>query len=241
MALSQGAALLKLQEIDLEIARQRSRAEAPEELERLKALLQTSKRVAALVTSLTAKIKDEEMDLAELSSEQTSLREEIDALKERARTEAMDHRQQAWANERHASLAKRLDKADYHGEQVMERIEALEAKRDEANAAARKLDREIAVVKASIRSAVEEARAAIGELEAERADVAGAIDDAYLERYEQASRRFDGLAVEALHGRRPSVCSMALEPRSVEDAWRSAPITTCPYCRRILVVGEEGT
>ncbi len=239
MARSEGAALLDLQRIDLELAREKAQAEHPAALERLKSLLATSKRVQALVTQLTGRVKDSEMELSELSAEQESLRREVDELKERARTEAMDHRQQAWANEQHASLMKRLDKAEFKGEEALETLDTLTRKRDEALAARERLDREISKVKADIRASVERAHAAISSLEGEREALVSSLDPAVLGAYERASSRFEGLAVEELHGNHPSICRMALEPRAVQEAWRDAPITQCPYCRRILIVGEE--
>ena len=235
---SEGAALLELQRIDLELARERAQAEHPAALERLKTLLATSKRVSGLITQLTGRVKDGEMELSELSNEQEHLTAEIEALKERARTEAMDHRQQAWANEQHASLMKRLDKANYAGEQALAALDAVTKKRDEARAAKARLEREANKVKAEIRTTVEDARRAAAELAREREELVATLDPGIVDAYERASKRFDGLAVEELHGNRPSVCNMALEPKSVEDAWRRAPIATCPYCRRILIVGE---
>ncbi len=239
MARSDGAALLDLQRIDLELAREKAQAARPAELERLKSLLATSKRVQALITQLTGRVKDAEMELSELSAEQESLRCEVDELKERARTEAMDHRQQAWANEQHASLMKRLDKAEFKGEEALEILDALTSKRNEAIAAKERLDREVSKVKSDTRGSVERAQAAISRLEDERGALVSSLDPSIVNAYERASARFEGLAVEELHGNHPSICRMALEPRAVQEAWRDAPITQCPYCRRILIVGEE--
>ncbi len=239
MGRSRGATLLELQRVDLEIARLEALEKHPGALDRLKALLDAAKRVQALITQLTGRVKDSEMDLQDLSREQEHLSEEIEALKERARAEAMDHRQQAWTNEQHASLMKRLDKVNYAAEHALEQNDALAQKRDEALAAKAKLDREIERVKAEIRETVQGASEKRTHLLEERQELEATLDEGLVDAYERALERFDGLAVEELHGNRPSVCRMALEPRSVEDAWHHAPISQCPYCRRILIVGEE--
>ena len=49
-----------------------------------------------------------------------------------------------------------------------------------------------------------------------------------------------GIAVEPLVGNRPSVCRVALQPSSYTDIRRSnAEVTTCPYCKRMLVISKE--
>ena len=66
------------------------------------------------------------------------------------------------------------------------------------------------------------------------------ISPELLDRYEKARKRFGGVAVETLVGNKPSACRVTLQPSSFADIRRSASeVTTCPYCKRILVVSQE--
>lgn len=240
MARTTGEALLALQELDLELDRRQREIEAPEDLSRLRELLKTAKRLDGIVTTLTARKKDADMELEELDGQAQELRRQIEAVRERVRTEALDHRQQAYADEQFSQLSKRLDKTEYQAERAMETAEALGAKHGEALRAREHVRGDVAAVKLRIRESVAGAQAAVEELRSERAQLEAEVGDELLATYEQARDRFDGLAVERLGEGRPSVCSMALDPSSLDLIHRQAPITRCPYCRRILVV-EEGS
>ena len=74
----------------------------------------------------------------------------------------------------------------------------------------------------------------------ERERIVADLPASIVTSYEAARKRFGGVAVETLVGNRPSACRVALQPSSFTDIRRSgAEVTTCPYCKRILVVTNE--
>ena len=78
--------------------------------------------------------------------------------------------------------------------------------------------------------------AEVRKLAAERKSVVADLSGEVLARYEAASRRFGGLAVERLAGNLPSVCRVKLQPSQFSDLRRAgAEVTECPYCHRMLV------
>ena len=54
-------------------------------------------------------------------------------------------------------------------------------------------------------------------------------------RYESASKRFGGLAVERLRGNVPTTCRVKLQQGLFSDLMRGPVIAECPYCHRMLV------
>ena len=70
-------------------------------------------------------------------------------------------------------------------------------------------------------------------LKDEREHVVSQLSEDTLTTYENARKRFKGLAVEYLDGNTPSICRVTLQPSSFHDLAHGPNITECPYCHRI--------
>ena len=112
------------------------------------------------------------------------------------------------------------------------------------------LDGRIAAAEADLvaaRAAVDEARTAlddtaktilaeIGEARARRDRQAADLPEDLLGRYDAAAARGGGTGIGQLEGQACSACRIELSRVDVDDLLRGPDLTTCPQCRRLLVV-----
>lgn len=142
-----------------------------------------------------------------------SMRAEIDSVQRRideheeTELEAMEEAEQVEAEI--ADLERRIAEAD-------ETIEQLAVRRDEAAQAL---------------------LAQIAELEATADKQRAPLPADLLARYDDARTRFGGHAVGRLDGDQCSACGIGLSYADVNELFEGPPLTTCPSCQRLMVVG----
>jgi uncharacterized protein len=105
------------------------------------------------------------------------------------------------------------------------------------------IDTELVAARARVRGA-EESRdevartllAELGEAKADRDREAAEVPDDLLERYEAAAKRGGGTGVGQLEGLACSACRIEMSRADVDELYQGGNLTTCPQCRRLLVV-----
>ena len=237
--MSEATALVRLQEIDLALHRHKKAAEELPQRSQVAASRAAEKKVASKLTHLLGQRKDAEMDLGELEERKAMLEAKVDEVQSEAANGADYHATQG-LDAQLSSLAKKLEKVSFDTDCTFERLEALEQSEREAQTLAERLCTQERAQTDAWRSAAAGITQQVKILSAERESVVAQISPALIERYEKAKKRFGGVAVETLNGNRPSACRVTLQPSSFADIMHSAnEITTCPYCKRILVVFKE--
>ena len=195
--MSEASALLRLQEIDLELMRTKKTAEALPQRQKVAAARAAAKKVAGELTKIVGQRKDLEIELNELEDSKKFFSGKVTEIQEG--TYNQDFRSAQELDFTLSTLAKKIEKCDYDTEHLLPRLET-----------------------------------------AERERIVASLPATLVASYEAARKRFGGVAVETLEGNRPSACRVALQPSSFTDIRRSgAEVTTCPYCKRILVVATE--
>ena len=71
---------------------------------------------------------------------------------------------------------------------------------------------------------------------AEREALAPSIDPELLATYEKAAARCGGVGLAHLNGKSCSVCRGVIDEARVHQCRHEAPLSTCPLCRRLLIV-----
>ncbi|MBQ6522529.1 MAG: hypothetical protein IJI15_06880, partial [Atopobiaceae bacterium] len=137
-----------------------------------------------------------------------------------------------------SSLAKKLEKIEFNLGPLLYKLEAAKASEDKLRAIAARLLAEEESLRKSFSEDSADIQARIADLDAERASVISEIPADTIARYDAASKRFGGLAVERLHGNVPSTCRVKLQEEAYRKLSRGPVISECPYCHRILVVEE---
>lgn len=236
--MSEASALLRLQEIDLELMRAKKNAEALPQRQKVAAARAAAKKVAGELTKIVGQRKDLEIELADLEDSKKFFSEKVTEIQSGSYNQDFRSAQDMEFNL--ATLAKKLEKCDYDTEHLLPRLETVERAEKNARALADKLEREEAAQLASFKQAMDEITAQVKSLAAERERIVASLPGSLVTSYEAARKRFGGVAVETLVGNRPSACRVALQPSSFTDIRRSgSEVTTCPYCKRILVVSNK--
>lgn len=103
------------------------------------------------------------------------------------------------------------------------------------------LDRIVAQENAFVASFQEEGgalAATIGAAEKKRAELAESLSADLLDVYEKTARKSGGIAVARLVDGSCSVCRAAITEGKLLQVQAEAPLSICPACKRMLVVGE---
>lgn len=236
--MSEQTALLRLQEIDLELMRSKKVASELPQRAKVQAARAAAKKVAGELTKIVGQRKDVEIELAELESNKKFLESKVTEV-QTAVANGTYHDAQSFEAAL-SMLAKKLEKIGFDTDRYLEQLETVERAEKNARALADKIAAEEQAQTDSFKADMDTIKADVEKLAAERKEILGQISAANLKAYEAAKERFGGIAVETLIGNRPSVCRVALQPSSYTDIRRTgAQITTCPYCKRMLVVAQE--
>jgi uncharacterized protein len=236
---------------------------SPEELEQLLELQTTDHRVrklqhllddlpeqqqyeaaAARVVELGRDHDDLRVELERANAEQRQLERETAILEERRDVETVRLYDGSVTNQREArsveaeieTTKRRIAEHEDTLLEVLERVEGLEARASELGTAQEATRREAEELSVARDDAAKGLLAELGELQAVRDRQAAALPEELLRRYEEAAARAGGTGVGQLEGNACTACRIELSYADVGELLAGPPLTTCPQCRRLLVV-----
>lgn len=231
-------ALLRLQEVDLEIIRHKRMLASLPQQEKIHTIKRAARSLASQLTKLKGERKDVEMELADNRATYDHMHEVLDQVTKEA-SQTTDFRELTSYEQQLTHLARRIDRLDFDKIALDKRLSKLRNGEAKAQTIAKNLQTEAQTQLDEYTNATSEHNDAIAALEQEREELCHRIQPGLLAQYTKAAKRFKGLAVETLFGNNPSVCRVALQPSSYADIRaRKSEITTCPYCHRMLVVRD---
>lgn len=229
--------LLRLQQIDLDLLRSRKAAEELPQKDQITKIRKAAKRVSSELSRLTGARKDLEMSLSDNEDDHLHVSELVDQAQEKAAGQT-DYRAIRDLEGQLTSYAKRLEKLEFERAKLDDQLSQVRAKEQEYTTWLARAKSEEESLLADYKAEIEATGRRMAELRAEREDVVADMDDGLLARYDRASKRFQGLAVEQLNGNKPSICRVSLQPSQYARLASEDGICECPYCHRILVVDE---
>jgi predicted nucleic acid-binding Zn-ribbon protein len=229
-------ALLRLQQIDLELMRDSRRLKAMPQQKRIAAADAAKRKVAGELTKIVGQRKDAELELQDAEAEHEHLMQKTDEVK--ALAQEGDYRQASSIEQQLTSLAKKMEKIEFNYKEMSDRLKRLQKAERNARDLDAKLDEERTAQQASFERDTADIMARVRQLAEERKRMVAALDEDTLSRYDAAAKRFGGLAVEKLEGNVPSICRVKLQPSLFSDLKHAGSITECPYCHRLLVTEE---
>ncbi len=238
--MSNGANLLSLQELDLELQRLHGNLNALPELKTLTRLRKGLSAAKAEMLKVTGQRKDLESDLDDLAQEEAYYREGVEQVQREA-GESSDYRQVQDFEIELSNLAKALDKVAFDQKECMAQLEQVLAREEQGTTQIKRLEAAILKSANAARASASEIQSAIQDAENQRAKRYDALDDELKALYDEVSASFQGLAVEQLRRDVPSMCRTKLTESQLDEVAHAGAITTCPYCHRILVVDAEET
>lgn len=231
--------LMEIQQLDLTIMRaKKKRVELPQ---RIKVMMIKKKREEIQgkldqVSELEKKanvektiLEDEDRSLAE---KQARAQELIDAAGSDYRKVESHSKEMAGAAKRREALSEKIDAVN---EQI-EKILSVKKQLDDAVAAS---EAEEAKLRASFE---EEDQALVKEIRScteKRNDLIDKVPSQLVALYEKTAAKVGGVALGRLTGDSCGVCRTPIESGHLIDLRASAPLGTCPNCKRLLIVGDQ--
>ena len=228
-------ALLRLQEIDLELMRHKATLAEMPQAKKVAAVKAAKRKLAQDYKRLFGQLKDCRMELEENEAKQRDCEEKIERVKAEYSSGDAGFRAARDAEAHLTALAKGHEKLVYrHGELAKEQERLERAERNARDLDARLTEEGKAQI-ASYQEETRELHETIEGLGQEREHCLRNMTEDVRKRYAAASERFGGLAVERLRGNVPSVCRVKLQPAAYSDLVHGPAVTECPYCHRLLV------
>lgn len=228
-------ALLRLQEIDLELMRLNAQLNAMPQQKKLAAIKAAEKNLAGKLKTILGQRKDAEIDLEDNEAAHQKTLNRVSEVQAEAQDRAQDFRGVRDLEAHLTALAKQLEKIEFKHRELESNLERLLKAEQNANDLAKKLSDEKAAQQESYERQSADIMARVRVLAAERKAVLADISDDVQQRYAAAAKRFGGLAVERLVGNMPTTCRVKLQQGIFGELMRGPIITQCPYCHRILI------
>ena len=233
--MQESQALLRLQEIDLELMRLNAQLNAMPQQKKLTAIKAAEKNLAGKLKTILGQRKDAEIDLEDNEAAHQKTVNRVSEVQAEAQDRAQDFRGVRDLEAHLTALAKQLEKIEFKHRELESNLERLLKAEQNANDLAKKLSDEKAAQQESYERQSADIMARVRVLAAERKAVLADISDDVQQRYDAAAKRFGGLAVERLVGNMPTTCRVKLQQGIFGELMRGPLITQCPYCHRILI------
>jgi predicted nucleic acid-binding Zn-ribbon protein len=236
--MTEAQALVRLQEIDLDMLRLASTLAAMPQQKKMQAIARARRKVQSEQTKIFAQRKDLETYVSENQEDLEHYRARTEEVKAEVASGSHGYRQIQDYEAHLTGLAKKVEKLEHTRAQLDEDLEKVKRAESNAKLTLERLDEEEAAQKKSFETDSAQIRSKIVQLDVERKSVAAQISAKHMSDYEAARKRFKGLAVEKLVGNVPSVCRVKLQPASFHDLTHGDDVAECPYCHRILIVDD---
>ncbi len=233
--MTESSALLRLQEIDLELMRLNSQLRAMPQQKKLAAIAAAKKNLSGKMTTIIGQRKDAEIDLDDNEEAQRKTRARVSEVQAEAQERAQDFRGIRDLEAHLTALAKQLEKLEFKHRELETNLEKLMKAEQNASDLAHKLEEERQAQQDSYERSSADLMARVRVLAAERKAVTANISEEVMAAYTKAAKRFEGLAVERLRGNMPTTCRVKLQQGIFGELMRGPVITECPYCHRMLV------
>lgn len=236
--MSLGSDLIKLQETDLSLDRERKTLKNLPLIAELAKKRASYAKLKAEATRMLAARKDAQIAVDDLDDAERSCHEAIRAAQARP-LDASDYRAVRDLEEELSLLAKKLDKIAFDRPAVREALTVASEREQKLNDYIKRFEAAIIEDTKAARAQAASLQASIDELERRREHLLERLPHDLRQAYERGLERFKGLAVERIEGNTPTVCRCALQPASMDVLRHAHEVAECPYCHRLIVLNEE--
>ncbi|NTW27937.1 MAG: hypothetical protein HGA39_01020 [Coriobacteriia bacterium] len=236
--MTQAAALLDLQAVDLEILRNKKRLDELPEKQAILELRAKQREVMALHARAEVLLGKLQKDLKAHQDEVFMLSEKIKG--EQAKVSAStDHRAITSMTREMDGLRRRRDKLEVEAIALMERVEKATGQIGTIDEALEQLKTKDAALVERYKTVGRAAQSEIAALEARRAALASSLPVELAERYEAVRASKGGVGVGRLEAGACSACRMLLPAQRVASLEAGDAIGVCPQCHRMIVVRSD--
>lgn len=232
------ATLLKLQEADLDLLRSKK---SLEELPQRQLILTLREKRSAIDTKQAQVVemrKGIEQELARIDDEDKRLIAKQEEVQGKIDTAKGDYRSVEAYSKELGGIAKRRNTLDENRAPLNKKLADIKEVLDQAEEALEKVTTQEAEVIASFKKEGGALKDHIARLQASRDAAYASLDEGLADLYEKKLERLGGIAIARLSGNLCSVCRNTLEEGKLLQVRGEAPLSECPYCKRMLVVDD---
>lgn len=236
--MSQVSALLDLQKLDLEIAREKKHLDELPEKAAILEVRAKKHEISELHGKGELLLGKLRKDLKAHQDEIFTLTEKIDAEQTKV-METKDHRVVQSITREMDGLRRRRDKVENETLGLMERIDKASGQVATIDEALEKLDVREAALTERYKTVGHKVQLEIQRLESRRNDVAKTLGADLLDRYEGLRKAKGGIGVGKLVNGSCSACRMQLPAQRVRALESGPEVGVCPQCMRMIIVRAE--
>lgn len=228
--------LLKLQEVDVvAVGAQKQLDELPQRVQ-LQALAQKKQSVAEKRAQVGKMLDAARRKAAQIEDEAAILLRKRDDTQGKIDAAKGDYRAVQNLTRDLNGIAKRLEALEDERLAAMAKLEQVEGVMAQVESAIAALDSQAYQLRDSFQEQSAKLNERIADSQARHDEIASGIDPALLKEYLAARKRCGGVAMAQLVGDRCGVCRNLIDANRMLIVKREAPLTTCPSCRRLLIV-----
>ncbi len=236
--MSDGATLLKLQDVDLELKRAAKKLDEMPEKRAIIDARHKLREVEALKAKAGVLVHRLEQEVARLEDEATGISEKITVEQQRVMSGDITNSKELQHMAREIdSLKRRREKIEIDQLAALERVEKARAQVEKVDAAVARLQAEEVRLIGVFKDKGGELQTRIEQHTRDRESLAKQVEAELLTRYEGIRATKGGIGAGRLDGATCTACRMELPAERVEDLLGADEIAVCPVCRRLLVVG----
>ena len=232
-------ALYDVQAIDLEISKMERQLEELPQRQLILRLRKKREAIAEKLSQVQALRKDATKKLNRINDEDASLQKKEAGVQAAIEAAGNDFRNAESRTKELDGIFRRRNELSESRESVgaeLAKIKALEA---QVNAALEELDASEAQATESFKSEGTALRKSIASNKAARAAVLAQVSPDVGRLYSKTSELFDTVFIGKLEGSACSVCRAKIEPGRLIAIMNETPLSTCPSCKRLLIIDEE--
>ncbi len=232
-------ALYDVQAIDLEISKMERQLEELPQRQLILRLRKKREAIAEKLSQVQALRKDATKKLNRINDEDASLQKKEAGVQAAIEAAGNDFRNAESRTKELDGIFRRRNELSESRESVgveLAKIKALEA---QVNAALEELDASEAQATESFKSEGTALMKSIASNKAARDAVLAQVSPDVGRLYSKTSELFDTVFIGKLEGSACSVCRAKIEPGRLIAIMNEAPLSTCPSCKRLLIIDEE--
>ncbi len=228
--------LLEIQKIDLEVMQaKKKRVELPQRI----AVMRLRKKRGEIQEKLDQvyelrKRADSEMTIVE--DEDRSLVEKQERAQELIDAAGSDYRKVESHSKELAGVAKRRETLAERRVEVQAQLDKIKGVSDQLEGAIAASEAEEARLRAAFEGEDKALADRIRELTARRDELAATVAPQLMKLYEKTASKTGGVAIGRLEDETCGICRTHIEGGRLIELHASAPLGTCPTCKRLLVV-----
>lgn len=236
--MQEAAALLALQDADVEILRAVKRLEDLPEKRAILTIRAKAREVGSMHEKAQLLVRKLEAEIKARQDEIALLNEKLEAEQNKVMGTA-DHRQVQALTREMDGLRRRVDKLEMECMQYMERVDKAKVQVTTIDSAIQSLGAQEAELIEHFKAAGGELQTEIAKLQRRRKKLASAVNPETLTRYEEIRKAKGGVGVGRLEGESCTACRMGLPAERVRDLNAGPDVGICPQCRRLIVVRSQ--